>query len=308
MTHIAEKYQWIMDQLNENDKFSYAEFRNKFYPNSAIRNNKIKPIIDNLIQNVPGLTNLKEPEKNGKFDPTGDYILPKPTLQTTNHLIKDNLIPAIKENHILVPQPNTTIINNVIYHFSEYDSKNISFELRQILSAINGMKDLEFIYKETKRQVSPISLICYQGKWYLLGVENGNNKEYRLCRMSDLQPIARKPDSQQILAGDTNDLIEMAFGITSGSKSKIATIKFYGLLADTILEEKWHPKQKTYPKNTNYNTTIIDIPYNPDFSNELIGRVMRYGELAEILEPWDLRHNWLSRIRGMHAKYCNKTP
>jgi len=304
MTHVAVKYQWIMDQLRAKNKFSYADFRNKFYPDSAIKNNKIKPIIDSLILNVSWLSNLEEPETNGKFDPTGDYILPKPTLPPDYHLIKDNLIPAIKENHILIPQQNTKIINSVIYHFSEYDSKDISLDLRKILSAINGKKDLEFIYKDSLRQVSPISLICYQGKWYLLGVENDDNKEYRLCRMSDLELIQRKKDQQQHSTEDINSLVDKAFGITSGTRCNTATIKFHGFLADTILEEKWHPNQKTYPKNTNYNTTIIDIPYNPDFSYELIGRVMRYSGLAEILEPLSLRQNWLDRIREMHQKFC----
>jgi len=306
-----EKYAWILEQLSKYEGFKFTKFLSLFYTPTAKSRDAKDNFIDKIIANPAlGLTNLKEPQNSdGSFDRDGYYTIDTVNIPSNPNsnpcFFPDKLIAALKENNVLFPaKKDSKADHSVTYLFSESDQEIVSYNLRVIISAIEKSQSLKFNYKDANRTVNPLRLICYQGKWYLLALENSEFRKYRLCRIKDI-----KLDKKFKLGLDykqIDEFINGSFGIGGGKTKEIATIRFCDPASDWITEDHWHTDQILGTKNNSDNTIIMTVPYNPEFDDELLGRVMRYSGLAEILTPESLRSKWLNRIEEMHKKFIVK--
>ncbi|PIQ08224.1 MAG: hypothetical protein COW71_13130, partial [Ignavibacteriales bacterium CG18_big_fil_WC_8_21_14_2_50_31_20] len=153
------------------------------------------------------------------------------------------------------------------------------------------------------RIIEPIKVICYGTKWYLVAYCL-TRKEERFFSFSRIEKLALLKEKFNTFnhKTDINKLINESFGIAKSNYLKLATIKFYEPSSFYLKKQIWHSEQsvKEYIENNKY---ILELTLPFSKPEELIGKVLKYGSSAEILEPASLRKLWLNEIEGMWERY-----
>jgi len=158
--------------------------------------------------------------------------------------------------------------------------------------SLNAKENLE-------RDVSPLRILRYRDNWYMDAYCHHRNdlRSFALSRItaSKLQFIEAQPVSVE-----KQDLFyAQSYGIFTGAADKVAKVHFTGIAALEVSKELWHPKQESSWPDA--QTFELNIPYHKD--DELIMDLLRWGELANILSPQELRDRAASKITLMHTNY-----
>ncbi len=152
--------------------------------------------------------------------------------------------------------------------------------------------------------IEPQAIIQYSGKWYTAAYSQ-NHGELRIFSMNRISGIIElgTPYTNAITKDEVDAFIQNGFGINKQKEQQYAIIRFYPPATLTLKRTVLHKDQKVTFSLLPDGMEIMDfkIPYG--YHRELIGRVLRYGQYAEILEPAELRHIWLEEIRAMSVKY-----
>ncbi|MCX8058641.1 MAG: WYL domain-containing protein [Spirochaetes bacterium] len=197
----------------------------------------------------------------------------------------------------------------IIYENVEFEEINFEI-LNTILISYLDSKIIKVDYTDannnrTLREVFAKKLINYGGKWYLIVIDIGKNelRTLLLARINSIvltDKIYENKDS--ISDEDLKNLINNSFGIYKGYLTKNAVIKFYKKIANIVEKQNWHKMQVLEKIEENGEKVVkLTVPYT--YPDELVGKVLRYGEFAEIVEPEELRKLWLSRIKEMYQKF-----
>lgn len=153
--------------------------------------------------------------------------------------------------------------------------------------------------KTLQRDLSPQALVRYRDNWYVDA----------WCHLRDglrtfaLSRIGKAGYAQGNYRVVPKKILEKFFaasyGIFTGPADKQAVIDFTGAAAREVSCENWHPQQKgEWLSATTYRLTI---PYG--HHRELVMDILRWGELAEVIEPPDLREIVGTTIEKMREKY-----
>ncbi len=152
----------------------------------------------------------------------------------------------------------------------------------------------------SEREISPLQLVRYKDNWYLDSWchERNEFREFALSRIKQIdilpQKIISKP--QKLIDQFFSD----AYGIFTGTADKKALIKFTGIAAEEMQQQVWHPKQRII--RADEKELLLEIPFSRD--TELLMDVFRWGQLAEILEPNDLRIKAIENLNSALKSYC----
>ncbi len=233
------------------------------------------------------------------------YIMIKNILKSNNYapVISDIIL---KEIESLLPREYKSISDDVIYEVSEYDKITKEVFLF-IMESMMQKERIAFEYQKSSgkvenRTIEPLKLIHSNGKWYILGNDTDKNlfRIFSLARISKPTKTAihfwdKKP-SEEI-----DPFLDKSFGINKNSEVRMVRIRFYHPLTIRIKSQIWHKDQKV-TSGTSKRGEYIDFEIPVGFEDELIGRVLRHGAMAEILEPDDIRQKWLETIREMASK------
>jgi proteasome accessory factor C len=176
---------------------------------------------------------------------------------------------------------------------------------RVIVDGLIREKRINISYKGigkplSQRIVSPIHLIRYRDNWYLDALCHVTNKprQFELSRIQVAKLTNQK--AQKVPQHQVEDFYADSYGIFTGKADKVAVIRFSGIAANIVSKENWHPHQ-TCDYNPETETCILSIPYHDD--RELVRDVLRWGELAEILKPHELREKITGIIKLTREKY-----
>lgn len=207
--------------------------------------------------------------------------------------------------------------NFILYENIEYEEINLEYLKILVESQIEN-KIIEIDYedvnnKKTKREIIAKKLINYTGKWYLIAfdIDNKELRNFLIARISKISLLNKtlfefdKFDNTE--EKDLEKFIKSGFGIFKGKCTQIAKIHFYKTAANIVSKQIWHNEQKITQlydeKKGNY--TELEFPFaSPE---ELIGKILRYGEDAEIIYPASLRNLWLEKIRKMYDSFIDKS-
>ncbi|MBD3243920.1 MAG: WYL domain-containing protein [Chitinivibrionales bacterium] len=173
-----------------------------------------------------------------------------------------------------------------------------------IAEALLGKRTLSFTYDAgsapgTRRTVSPQHLVHYRDNWYLDGWchRRGGVRTYALCGIADWQfdSTAYKHVPRKLL----EEHFVHSYGLFAGAAKTTAVIHFHDIAARYVSREQWHPKQKgRWLDETTYE---LRIPIGD--SREIQGDVLRWGELAEVIEPGEMRETIGKRLRMGALRY-----
>lgn len=218
-------------------------------------------------------------------------------------------IPCFSENirrEILkkFPKKWSKLCNNFIF-YENVEIENINLEyLNKIVSSFLNFKIIKLNYIdvnniESIKEIIPKKILNYGGKWYLLGYDL-KLKELRtflIARINNIELTENSyNDIEHISDDEVNEFIDGSFGIYKGIETKKAKIKFYGKVANIVEKQIWHKEQQiSILEESGSKVVLLEIPYA--YHEELIGKVLRYGENAEILEPEELRNIWIDKIK-----------
>lgn len=204
--------------------------------------------------------------------------------------------------------------NFILYENIEYEE--IDFQYLKILiesqleNKVIKIKYEDVKNKKTERFIVAKKLINYTGKWYLIAYDIANKdlRTFLIARINELD-LTDNPstDFDFITNEDLELFIKNSFGIFKGKKTQIAKIHFYKTAANIISKQIWHNDQKiTQMFDENKGNYIeLQLPFaTPD---ELIGKVLRYADEAEIILPTSLRILWLEKIKKMYDSFIDKS-
>jgi len=150
-----------------------------------------------------------------------------------------------------------------------------------------------------EREVSPLKIVRFRDNWYLdawCHAEDGFRSfaMNRISKVVVLKCEALRKDAAEVAAHFAS-----AYGIFNGKADKIAKIRFVGIAAEEVRQEEWHPEQipTAYPDGS-YE---LEIPYFKD--TELVMDILRWGDLAMVLEPQELKDKVRKRLESALANY-----
>jgi predicted DNA-binding transcriptional regulator YafY len=170
-----------------------------------------------------------------------------------------------------------------------------------ILEAMVQQRELAITYRSpqkqtTDRNIEPVRLINYQGRWYLSAwcLLRDESRLFHLARIIQAQPGQHSIPARKHGAAD----LERSFGIFKGTPAYRAEIHFTGTAAEVVRHQIWHKDQEIIPAE---NGIELHLPVNDD--RELIMKILQYGAHAKILYPRRLADRIAAEISAMSENY-----
>jgi predicted DNA-binding transcriptional regulator YafY len=149
-----------------------------------------------------------------------------------------------------------------------------------------------------ERLVDPYCLRIHQGDIYLLGHCHlrGQPRIFLVDRIQDVVPL--EDEFQMPPAFSSEDLLNSSLGIYLG-KAGEAVLRFRDEAARYVLQRPLHPEQ-TIEEQSNAHV-VVRVPVRGE--REVIQAVLRFGALAEVLAPPELRDAARTELQKMVAQY-----
>ena len=153
--------------------------------------------------------------------------------------------------------------------------------------------------QNTHRLASIQRLVYYRDHWYI-DVLDHDSGELRTLALDRVQQINATNDPSELLDNKTLDLhYRDSYGIFAGPKSNTAVLRFNASIAPWASEEVWHRNQETIHNAD--GSCVLKVPYS--LSTELVGEILRWGGLVEVLEPPSLRAQVVAELDRARALY-----
>lgn len=152
--------------------------------------------------------------------------------------------------------------------------------------------------ERTERVVDPWCLRVYQGDIYLLGHCHlrGSERVFLVDRIQDAVPLE---EEFQMPAGvDPEDLLNTSLGIYLGEARK-AVIRLRDEAARYVRQRPLHPEQRVLEQGEGH--LEVEVPVRGD--REVLQTVLRFGALAEVVGPSELREIFRAELRAIEAVY-----
>lgn len=187
------------------------------------------------------------------------------------------------------------------------ENSNAWFEI--IGSALTQRKRLSIVYfalskkTESVREVSPMRLVNYKGRWYLDAWCHTTDalKTFSLSRIKRCEMLTTQCEA--VAMRDVNAALDAGYGLFSGGEIKKAVIAIDAYMAAYVKDEIWHAEQKI---TVNADGSIaLEVPYAKE--DELIGRLLELGEHARVTAPVSLIQSVKGTLEKMRALYVDRT-
>jgi predicted DNA-binding transcriptional regulator YafY len=173
------------------------------------------------------------------------------------------------------------------------------------LHAILDKKVVDIWYKdaenkESTRGIEPRKMINYSGIWYCVAFDH-SSEDLRTFRLSRIARVSiSKLKWKGCVAEEKNErFVDSSYGMFKGAGDKKASVRFYGWARGIVSSETWHPEEVksggTDPVRGDY--VQLDIPVSR--WEEILGRTLRFGSMAEAAAPEEFRSLWVEEIRRM---------
>lgn len=181
---------------------------------------------------------------------------------------------------------------------------------RKVSHALLHRKALRFNYQTYHsepelREVHPQQLVLYRNGWSLdaldlsrvgqRGVRDKGIRQFALDMITNVRES--KAVWTEVPLTVLKKELAGGYGLFAGEADDVAILKFKGIAAFYVQREKWHSKQ-VMKKNMD-GSIVLRIPFVSSHPDELLGDMLRWGEMAEVLGPDGLRERWKAKIQRM---------
>lgn len=197
-----------------------------------------------------------------------------------------------------------------IHYLPQHRRKTPAGIFRKISHALLHRKVIRFEFqsygKDTAlREVHPQQLILYRNGWSLdaldvsrigqQGQDDSGIRQFSLDLIENVREV--KKEWIEIPHAHLRQELSGGYGLFAGESNAVAIIKFHDIASFYVARETWHTRQQSQ-KNPDGSITLL-IPYIAEHPDELIGDILRWGEMAEVLGPEKLVQQWKGKIRKM---------
>ena len=224
-------------------------------------------------------------------------------------LYREKILDDISKN---LSKKHLDLSDDIYYELPAHEFPDDSI----LKSLIDGMSDkkqclLEYVNingKESQRMIEPLKIMNYSGLWYTVSYchKSGEIRTFELSRMKSLVPTD-KPYESTISDESLKEYIFESFGILKGKMDDRelinVTVRFYDKAMMIVRKQIWHKSQKVEEKKENGKRSI-EFTFPVSGFEEVLGKVLQYGENAEVISPIEFRKLWLNTIKKMCEKFC----
>lgn len=165
--------------------------------------------------------------------------------------------------------------------------------LGDVFQAVTERRTLELTYRGRRRAVEPHGLGHHRGHWYLVALETGERRTFRLDRAEEIR-VGERPDAfvrRDDL--DVREALEAAPWETGGSPDVTARIRFDPDVAWWAVRRLPGDRPALHSLD---GSLEVELPVSN--VDAFLGWVLAFGEQAEVLGPEELRARLLERVRG----------
>ncbi len=216
-------------------------------------------------------------------------------------LIDDDILQYIKESL----SPAYRDINERIHYFSAVSEAPDYSSFSKVCEAmVHGRRvDLRYTNMQqvsSQRQVEPLNLVNYSGKWYIIAYDlsKGELRKFLLSRIEEIA-IREEAIEERDLTEELDAYLTGGFGIFSGKQTRPGVFEIYPPASYSMKHQLWHRDQKleTFLDEKGRECVRLEVPIT--HTQELVGKLLSYGELARPVSPQDLVDEWKARIQKM---------
>lgn len=217
-------------------------------------------------------------------------------------LLRKVALVAGGERHFAALEPDTLLFPAAVLGGAEQR------HLPALHHAIEQCREMRIVYRKpgdgqpTEHVIRPHLLRFIQRQWVLLThdvTRAGAQRTFVLKRIADAQPTGatfERPagfDPAKILAGN--------FGAFTGSEDHCVRVRLRGPAAADARESAWHKTQELVERPGG----SVEIALRLNNLVEVKHEILRWGELAEAIEPAALRTAVRESLTGAAAHYRN---
>jgi len=180
--------------------------------------------------------------------------------------------------------------------FSIQDTGLMRMDVKQmetLSTALVQRQKLRFLYTNAKnkrthvRTVRPLHLAQVKGGWYLFAwdEEPEEIRIFALPRMKNVELL--EEGFEHPMRFDLADYLQGSMGLITDPDAPMAHVilRFTGYAAVLVPERNWHPSQEIEPQTDGSILLHLHLQHTGD----ILGWVLSWGGLAEILSPPSLR-------------------
>ncbi len=177
-------------------------------------------------------------------------------------------------------------------HFEKIEASTPKSDLlKMFFEALRHNRRVRFSYRkltgeESLRAISPLKLVHYQWRWYVVGLCHLRNdlRLFSTARMSRVELLSEASVPLRDYAAELERFLNAPFGIFKGATTVTARVLFRDEAVGLIKEQVWHKDQtvEDTPEGVILSLPISDV-------REIAMKVLQYGKRARVLEPEELR-------------------
>lgn len=219
-------------------------------------------------------------------------------------------VPISEENGLAsllaeIPRDIRPLTDKIRYELPDYEPGDAQ-TLSIILASMSESRRFDATYKDADGKISErravgLRLLNYAGVWYCMAwdLDRSGFRIFRLSRIHRIslsrERIPGLPDEKEV-----ETYLSTSYGVFKGTNTQPATIRFYGWARSVVEREIWHPAQvRTEGSHTELGPWVQLVL--PAFRfEELLGRTLRFGSMAEPLSPESFRSSWKAEIVRMY--------
>jgi predicted DNA-binding transcriptional regulator YafY len=153
----------------------------------------------------------------------------------------------------------------------------------------------------TARRAAARRLLNYAGVWYCVAWDL-DKAALRIFRLARIQKISLSREHAPGLpdAKTVDDYLSGSYGVFKGPNAQSAVIRFHGWARSVVEREVWHPDQKREEGTDPVRGPWVQLTLPAFRFEELLGRTLRFGSMAEPMAPDSFRASWKAEIQRMY--------
>lgn len=177
--------------------------------------------------------------------------------------------------------------------------------VRRCIEALIYQKRLKISYRrpggreQSQHELKIYTLVQYRNGLYLLA-ESDKGKNVTTFAVERIVSVEITGNQFQYPVDfSPQKHLDGAFGIFTSDEKKNVVVHFDGDVKDNVSARQWHPSQKIeILKNGNLKLTM-----RVGSLTQVVPWILSYGQLAQVIEPDELKDRIKDDIRGMKKKY-----
>ena len=190
----------------------------------------------------------------------------------------------------------------VVFMTPEFrDSEAMSAKINRCIDALSLEQVLNIVYKEKIRRVWPLGLICKDDRWYLAAFccEAWDKRMFRLDRICSMTITGERFTYPKDFS--LNDHIKNAWSTHLDKHNGLITVRLLttGMAAEDLQNMIFHPSQQMDLQEDGSVLVVFQL----ETWEGMVGWLLRWGGLVEVLDPEDLRQSLKSIAEKIVQKY-----